>query len=219
MSKLVKPPGVELWCHRLIVTLACCDGTPSAAELAFDTGKKLSSTESYLSKLSSRGLDFEQIANEYLNNGGLSDQTYDALAAAGLSPHYVDQYIAGQEAIAQSVRSQVYNAVGGEEQYMEMVSWAGDNLNANEIAAYNASVNSGDNAQRMLAIDGLRARFTAVNGVTPKLLGGTSSRGQGSGDAFTSTKSMTEAMSDPRYATDPVYRQGVIDKLHRSNIL
>ena len=37
-------------------------------------------------------------------------------------------------------------------------------------------------------------------------------------DGFRSQAEVVRAMSDPRYDTDPAYRQDVYDKLERSNV-
>ena len=39
-----------------------------------------------------------------------------------------------------------------------------------------------------------------------------------SGDEFRSQAQLVEAMSDPRYDSDPAYRQDVIEKLERSGL-
>ena len=40
---------------------------------------------------------------------------------------------------------------------------------------------------------------------------------QTNNDVYRSQAQVVEAMSDPRYETDPAYRQDVADKLERSN--
>ena len=42
----------------------------------------------------------------------------------GIPRNVVDQYIEGQKALVTNVQNQVYNSVGGKEQYAEMVNWA-----------------------------------------------------------------------------------------------
>ena len=39
-----------------------------------------------------------------------------------------------------------------------------------------------------------------------------------SGDVFRSQPELVAAMSDPRYDTDPAYRQDIIEKLDRSDL-
>jgi ATP-dependent Lon protease len=85
-----------------------------------------------------------------------------------------------------------------------------------EINAFNTSVNSGDLEQAKLSVKGLMAQYTTVEGNEPRLVKGTST-----GDAatvFRSTAELTAAMKDPRYKSDPAYRQDVIEKLGRSSI-
>jgi hypothetical protein len=166
------------------------------------------------------GLDFDAINAEFAKDGKLSDATYDRLAKAGIARTTADGYIAGQQALANQVRNEVFASAGGEEAYSEIVQWASTNMSDAEINAYNKAMNGGDTNVMKLAVDGLKARFTAANGTTPKLLNGGSGNGsQAQGDVFRSNAELTTAMKDPRYATDPAYRDDVKAKLGRSNIM
>jgi hypothetical protein len=170
--------------------------------------------------VTSAGLDFEALTAEFNKDGALSEATYDKLTKAGISKTVADQYIAGQQAIANQTRTEVFSVVGGEEQYTEMVTWAKDNLAAADIDAYNSAMNAGNVSSMKLAVEGLRARFVAANGSTPKLISGGSGQGPASqGDVFRSNTELTTAMKDPRYATDPAYREDVRQKLSRSSIM
>jgi hypothetical protein len=166
------------------------------------------------------GLDFEALNTEFAKDGQLSDATYDKLAKAGINRSVADGYIAGQQALANQTRTEVFTVAGGEEAYTEMVTWAKDSMSAQEIDAYNKAMNSRDIATMKLAVDGLKARYVGANGSSPKLVGGSSAQAAGaSGDAFRSTAELTTAMKDPRYQSDPAYREDVRAKLGRSNIM
>lgn len=165
-------------------------------------------------------LSWDELQADYARNGRLSPQSYEALERAGLDRHVVDGYVAGQEAIVSQIRSETFARIGGEETYADMVAFAAQSFSEAEISAYNTAINSRDKHTRELALDGLKARFTAEHGSAPQLIGGRSGNGSGaSGDVYTSTKALTEAMRDPRYATDKSYRDDVIARLGRSNLL
>jgi hypothetical protein len=114
--------------------------------------------------------------HRYREYGELSRPSYDELARSGISREVVDQYIAGQQAIAQSIRNDVFNAAGGQSQYEDMTSWAAMNLSPSEIRAYDSVMGTGNTAAMKLAVDGLKSKFEAANGVAPKLMGGHASR-------------------------------------------
>lgn len=170
--------------------------------------------------VASAGLDFESLNQEYASQGSLSAKSYADLERAGISRETVDAYIEGQAAVASGIKAAVFSAAGGADAYADMVGWAAVNLTAHEIDAYNAQMNSGDEFQMRLAVDGLKAQFVAENGSAPKLIGGTSGQSsRSSGDVFASTSDLTAAMKDPRYSTDASYRDAVIAKIGRSSIL
>lgn len=162
------------------------------------------------------GLDFDALSNEFQENGTLSDESYEALTKAGFPKEYVDAYIEGQKAVAAQYASQIYSLVGGEQQYADMVEWAGSNLSSAEVEAFNAAIGSGDLAHVALAVKGLRASYEGDNGAEPKLV--TADNSRATGEVYRSTAELTAAMRDPRYKNDPAYRSDVERKLKNSNI-
>ena len=165
--------------------------------------------------LGANGIDFDVLQQEYQELGGLSEDAYEALAEAGFPEAVVDQWIAGQEAISQQVQSEMHSLVGGTEQYQELVGWAADALPEAEIDAFNATMETQDSDMIRLAIQGLNARYRSE--AAPNLIQG-STGAVSTGGKFESNAELTTAMSDPRYAKDPAYRQAVADKLARSSL-
>ena len=109
----------------------------------------------------------------------------------------------------------VYNAVGGEEQYGNLISWAQDNFSEQEIAAYDSVIDSGNLAQINLALQALYYRYTDAVGQDGNLLQGKPASAE---SVFRSQQELIQAMNDPRYDNDPAYRQDVLNKLDRSDI-
>jgi hypothetical protein len=166
--------------------------------------------------LDKAGLDFNTFQEEYNEKGGLSDDAYTALEEAGFPKSLVDSWIAGQEALAQDMTQSVYETVGGQEQYSEMIQWASANLPPGDVEAFNASVDTGDPNLTKFAVQGLYARYRSEAGSAPKLVKGEAA--SASSGAFNSAAELTAAMRDPRYHNDPAYRQSVAEKLSRSNV-
>jgi len=165
--------------------------------------------------LDSKGLDFSVFQEEYSETGTLSDDAYSALNEAGFSKPLVDSWIAGQDALAASTRESMYSLAGGEEQYSQMVQWASDNLPESEIDAFNATMNTQDANMISLAVQGMVSRYRSE--AEPTLIQG-NNNSEPSGGKFESTAQMTTAMRDPRYATDPAYRQEVANRLAKSSL-
>ena len=161
------------------------------------------------------GVDFNSLQEEY-NQGGLSEDAYTKLADAGFPQNLVDSWIAGQESLNSNYQSSIHNIVGGEESYGEMTTWASENLSESEIASYDRAVDSGDLGMVKLAVEGLRSKYQAAEGADPALIAGQSA--PSSGGNYSSWSEVTQAMRDPRYRSDPAYRQSVTAKLARSNV-
>ena len=155
--------------------------------------------------------DFQKYSDEFAQTGALSEATYTALQKAGIPKATVDQYIAGQMAIAEKFQAAAFDSVGGKENYSTLITWAKANLSPAQQAAYNTSMESGDTSVITLAVQGLKASYEAVNGKAPNLIQGDGTPPAANG--YQSREEMITAMSDPRYKQDPAYRQQVAMKL------
>ena len=163
--------------------------------------------------LSERDLDFSVFQQEYNETGQLSEDAYLALQEAGIEPQMVDTWIAGQEAVADQQIDSIYNMVGGEDVYNGMLEWAGNNLEPWEMDSFNDQIESLD-ANSMFAVQGLMARMQNQEGSPPRLFQGEPS--EYSAPKYDSLSQLTSAMSDPRYASDPAYRNEVASRLKNS---
>ena len=155
--------------------------------------------------------------NEFAENGELSDKAFDALEAAGLPRSFVEQYIAGQEAMSIQQAATIQESIGGAGNYEAMAEWASENLADGDLDAFNAIVEGQSVEQARVAVKGLYAQFLAAGGKGPALVQGSTS-GDSGVKPFGSTAQVTEAMRDPRYANDPAYRENVEKRMAVSSI-
>lgn len=166
-------------------------------------------------QLEAKGLDLRDFSKEFAEKGALSQESLDKLAKAGYPKEVVDQYIAGQQALATQTENAILANVGGREGYDQMAEWAKTAMGEEELAAYNNIMDSGNTDAMKFAVNSLKQRYEAAVGKDPKLLQGKS---VASVEAFESSAQVTQAMRDPRYKADPAYRAQVQAKLARSNV-
>lgn len=189
-------------------------GQPKAEESTAEPKADENNLEIAEKATQAAGLDMGALNAEYAENGELAQESYDALEKSGISREYVDQFIAGQQAVAAKQSGEVKSIAGGDEGYEAMTGWAKENLSEAEIDAYNSAVNSGNLETTKLAVNGLKARFDANQGSDPKLLAG---KATGTGEkGFESWAQVTEAMKDARYEKDPAYQAEVQRKIENS---
>jgi len=161
------------------------------------------------------GLDFDALHTEFVDNEGLSNETYERLGKAGISKEVVDNYIAGQEAIQQKSIDNIMTEVGGAEVYQDMMTWANSNLTEGEQQAFNKSLDDEDSAR--FSIQGLHARYKAAS---PSLIGGNRTTGASQSSGGFATKSeMMKAMGSREYKTDSTYRAVVQRQVALSSFL
>jgi hypothetical protein len=174
-------------------------------------------------KLDEAGIDFQEMNVRWQQSGTLESGDYDQLAEAGFNRDMVDAYLSGLQykaaqdtALSVKEVTSIKESLGGEAEYNKMIQWAGANLPPEEVEGFNQIINTQPMSAVKMAVAGLHARYTAVEGREPRLIGGRASKG--SSDKFESTTQLVEAMSDPRYSKDPAYQRKVQEKLGRSSI-
>jgi hypothetical protein len=193
-------------------------GKPAEPKAPEATPPADQTTDQAANELASKGLNLADFSTEFAEKGELSPESYDALEKAGYPRNYVDQYIDGQKARAALYESEVKNAAGGSESFNEMVEWAKANLSPAEINAYNAAIDSGDQAKAKLAVSGVYQKFSSARPSEPSLFKGNTASAQTS-DVYESIAQMQKDMASPDYKADPAFRAKVQAKLARSNIM
>lgn len=166
------------------------------------------------------------VDQEYQANGELSAETLEKFSQMS-SRDLVDAYFRYQEQLGpQQQQSQgvelspteinsIKNSVGGEAAYQQLTSWAAENFTPAEVEAFDSVVESGNTAAINLALQALYYRYTDAMGYEGETLQGKPARSM---DSFRSQAELVRAMSDPRYDSDPAYRQDVMDRLERSDL-
>jgi high-affinity Fe2+/Pb2+ permease len=117
--------------------------------------------------------------------------------------------------LSDSEMNAVYQAVGGQDQYSNLIDWAQQNFSEAEINAYDSVIETGNIAQINLALQALYYRYTDAVGSEGKLLQGKPASTEAT---FRSQAELIQAMNDSRYESDPAYRQDVLEKLDRSDL-
>lgn len=166
---------------------------------------------------------FEALNDEYDQNGGLSEESLEALKEMS-SEELVDAYFQMQERLGSETQgtelsesdvSAIQQSVGGADNYNALVSWAAENFDQAEIEAFDGVVESGNVGAINLALQALYYRYTEAEGMDGQLLQG---KAAAPVDGFRSQAEVVRAMQDPRYDRDPAYRAEIMQKLEQSDL-
>jgi len=168
------------------------------------------------------GIDPEDITNRFLETGNINENDYELLGEAGFSRQIIDTYLDGIrsqgniEEIAKSEQASIKQIAGGEQGYEQLKSWANENLPTADLDAFDSIVQTAPPAAIRLAVQGLYSQYRNAMGIEPDLVSGrTSSNGLA---PFRSATEVSNAMNDPRYATDITYRETVQERLRESDV-
>ena len=143
-------------------------------------------------------------------------QKLDSVDIADMHLRYRQQVEQSRPQITESQAQDLKNVAGGDQQYGEMLQWAKENLNPQEVEMFDMVIDRGDPLAAFFAVRSLAYRYQDSQGREGKMVTGTAPRGDGS--QFTSQAEVVQAMSDPRYDRDPAFRQKIMKKLERSDI-
>ena len=165
-------------------------------------------------ELETKGLSFDEFAEEYQTTGTLSPESINKLEQAGYPKAIVDAYIAGLEAQSSKFVNTVKGYADGKwDNIVELVKTQGQEA----IDGFNATLNTGNLSQIKLMINGLLAQHKTQFGTSNPLVTGmpTATTSQ---SGFTSKQEMVTAMADKRYGRDMSYTREVQTKVKMSNI-
>ena len=167
-----------------------------------------------------------QASNEFDEKGELTEESREALYQMD-SKDLVDAYYRIQDSLPSAEEAPVsqglsdadidsiQSAVGGEDAYKNMTTWAQQNFTQDEIKAYDRALEVGDMQSINFALQAMYYRYTDAVGSEGEMIQGKASAAV---DGFRSQQEVVRAMGDTRYDNDPAYRKDVYDKLERSNI-
>lgn len=192
--------------------------TPKAepSTLEDDMNNQKKAEEELKVDLKDKGVDFDALADEYSNNGALSDKSMESLKKAGYPESVVNAYLNGLQALSDRFTNTVKGYAGGDEGYGKLVEFL--KTQPKEVVdAYNKTVQTGDLGQIRLTIDGLTAKMTRAYGTSnPTVMGNGSAHANAEG--YTSMEQMTKDMSDARYQVDPKFTREVYQKIRNATI-
>ena len=163
---------------------------------------------------------------EYAEKGEISDETlakFSEISSKDLVQAYVEAQKNAPEQQTQVADltdaevNSIHNSIGGEQSYADVITWSTDNLGKETMDAFDSLVKMGNAKAIELAVSGMKSQYDDANGYEGRMLSGKSPKT--SGDIYRSQPELVAAMNDPRYDTDPAYRQDVIAKLERSDNL
>lgn len=156
----------------------------------------------------------EAMTDKLVAGKPLDESDYKPFEDIGFSRDDVDAFVEGQKALGQLARAEVFKETGGEEAYKDMIAWARETYNDDEVAVYDRDINSGDPAVRLNAARGLAARYAQANGKDGKSV--TRKGSERGAEMYRSKAEMVKDMSSPEYAKDSAFRERVAQKVRAS---
>ena len=188
-----------------VTATTAVDAQTNTVQEAF--AQQQQATEELQKDLAERNVDFKALEEEYNKNGQLSSASLEALANAGYPKEVVDAYISGVEA----------GFAGGEDEYRQVAQFV-NSQGEKAVQDFNDTINTGNLGVINMVIQGVKANMKAVNGTTNQTILGQSTGGTADNtNAYLSKQQMLDAMNDPRYDKDPIYRKQVEQKIINSN--
>ena len=165
--------------------------------------------------LTSKGVDFKALENEYIQNGALSEETQAQLTKAGYPKEIIDNYIRNVEREANAFVSTVKGYVGNDQEWNTFVSFV-QSQGDTAINLFNDAINTGNLGIIQATLGQFKTQMVNAYGTNnPTLMSGGSATGAVQ-EGFASSYEMQQAMLDPRYGRDRAYTHTVEQKVINS---
>ena len=181
--------------------------------------------EQITAQLEDAGVDPWKIAQHFeANEGNITQEMNDSLVNAGIPQDTIDVYLEGSRAqrgfgtqgeLTEADVSEIHNLAGGKAAYDNLTQWAGNNLPADDVKAFDDVVATGNKSALRFAVKALNAQMEDAIGRNPDLVTG---KTPSQGSKYRSMAEVVRDMGDTRYDTDPAYRADIQQKLERSNL-
>jgi len=172
--------------------------------------------------ITSAGLDPNEVARNFLDNGKLTTEQYAALKKkGGFTRGVVDQHMKLQiqlyQAAQEKLVAEASKMVGGDDQRKTVLNWAGQNLNPTDRKFYDGMASNPETS--IQGFEWLVGKYNAAvgsGGAQPLISGdGTT---PAAGGAFASQADMLKATNDRRYLVDKSYTAAVQARLGATDI-
>jgi len=181
--------------------------------------------EQITAQLEDAGVDPFKIAQHFeANEGNITQEMNDSLVNAGIPQDTIDVYLEGSRAqrgwgdsaeLTDADVSEIHNLAGGKAAYDNLTQWAGNNLPADDVKAFDDVIATGNKSALRFAVKALNAQMEDAIGRNPDLVTG---KTPSQGSKYRSMAEVVRDMGDTRYDTDPAYRADIQQKLERSNL-
>lgn len=175
---------------------------PTAEELAaLSASEKFNVNDMIIKQL--RGEEFTEADIAKLEKAGLGVDQIGLLAEA-------------HKTLQLKNNAEIHEAVGGEQTYQGMKEFAAENLNDDEIDAYNSALHSGNMRLAKMAALGLKALMEAENGKPPAMrIAADGDTKQVSG-AYATQAELIKDLNNRKYGKDPEFTAQVDARRNKS---
>ena len=196
-------------------------GSSEPEEVEESTEEQVESSEAVPAEVTETVSYMNELGRQYEESGELSDEAVERLGS--MDPkELVKAYMAynSQAKSAQLQQGQVdsiMQVAGGAQQYADMIQWAGSNLPAEEVNNFNAVTSTNNPIAIKFAVEALTSKYRGAVGYEADLVTGSAPSPGVKG--FRSHAELARAIADPRYSSDPAYREDVEERLSRSKDL
>jgi len=144
---------------------------------------------------------------------GLTEADYTLLQGQGFSKAIIDAHIEGRNAVFDTQKNAIFSAVGGQEQFKTMVSWAAANMTPAEVTSFNRAIASRDPGIMNLAVTGLSAKYRASVGTEPTVLDAAGAPVTSGADLLPNRAEYYKLTGSQQYRKDAAFRATVDARL------
>ena len=209
-NQIINPESVPSDSSQRVENTSSSEGAPnSVAANVPSTAKDIAEPADF---------NYSKYETEFLTTGDISPQSREELYKQfpkNLVDNYIDNLKGATEFRTSQAENKIYNAVGGQDEYKELIEQVSKNLSDDEIDRYNSIVTGSDINLAVEYVRGIEAR-KALSNKKPNIIMGSKGDKSSDADVFYSRVDYARAIQDDRYTKSPEYRAELQAKLERT---
>lgn len=218
-EKFLRKDGSYDWkSHAKELEWKASQKQPKADEVraaAQKTEEPADTTDAEADIITKAGLDLDDLSEQIATTGDISAEARAALVKLGLPEKLINEHVENAKYRIRRERAEWFEPVGGEDGWKSLSEWAAANLADDEKTQINAML--GNPVLIKQGMLNLKARYEAATR-SPEgalVVPGASEPGVSS-VGFRTRAEQRAAFADPRYYTDPAYRDQVAARMRVS---
>lgn len=162
--------------------------------------------------------EFQSYFNEYVQNQGLSEESYNKLQEKGFTKEQVNEQIEFIQYKQEKIVTDILKPYGGIDNFKEASDWARENWTQEQVDNTNKQLASGNKEVIDAVLTGLFSAYNTSKRAVPDITLHTNQKPVQEAKRYETKSDYLKDANDPRYDKDAAFRRKVEEKMANTDL-